>query len=278
MVRGGWWQAEAPGVTQVRGYQINNLCCLLHAHRGFKNRLHELAAKFLKAKKGGPSTLQSFVNGQLAEVWQPEMEKATHPELLMSRAEDYPADPTEASERVMPEQSRLMTIGCDAQLDRLEAELVAWRGPKGYEESWSLNYRVFKGDTRAPVVWGEFEEWMRTEWRHPLLSYPLIPVCVAIDYGGPTGNAAAAFVKRHSRERVYTIKGMDGVARIGQNWVTLNKQGLALLASDSPKFDLYGRLNVLENGPGKVHTPKCRPLKKTAEFFQRVIPGRGSAD
>jgi phage terminase large subunit GpA-like protein len=138
---------------------------------------------------------------------------------------------------------------------------------------------VFKGDTRAPLVWRELEEWMRAEWRHPLLSYPLIPVSVAIDYGGPTGNAAAAFVKRHSRERVYTIKGMGGIARIGQAWVTLNKQGLALLASDSPKFDLYSRLNVLENGPGKVHTPKCRPLSWYEGLVSEVIvqkkDGRG---
>jgi phage terminase large subunit GpA-like protein len=104
-----------------------------------------------------------------------------------------------------------------------------------------------------------------------LLEHPLISVCVAIDYGGPTGNAAAAFVKRHSRERVYAIKGMGGIARIGQAWVTLNKQGLALLASDSPKFDLYSRLNVLENGPGKVHTPKCRPLSWYEDPVSEVI-------
>jgi phage terminase large subunit GpA-like protein len=271
MVRGGWWQAEAPAVTQVRGYQISNLCCLLGAHRGFKNRLHELAAKFLKAKAGGATTLQGFINGQLAEVWQPEQTVATHPELIMARAEDYAADPTEASERIMPARSCLLTIGADCQLDRIEAELVAWRGPKGYEESWSLDYRVFKGDTRAPLVWREFEAWMRAEWRHPALSYSLVPVCVCIDYGGPTGNVAAAFVKRHSRERVYAVKGMGGVARHGQPWVTLNKEGLALLASDSPKFDLYGRLNVLENGPGKVHTPKCRPLSWYEGLTAEVI-------
>src|SRR5258708_38018945 len=170
MLRGGWWKGEVPGVRQVGGYQINSLCCHLHAHRGFKNRWHELAAKFLKAKKGGPSTLQSFVNGQLAEVWQPEMEKATHPELLMSRAEDYPADPTEASERVMPEQSRLMTIGCDAQLDRLEAEFGGLRGPQGYGGSGALHYRGFKGDTRAPGGWGEVDDMIRTQWRRTLLS------------------------------------------------------------------------------------------------------------
>ncbi len=48
-----------------------------------------------------------------------------------------------------------MTAGVDVQKDRLEVEVVAWGKSR---ESWSIDYRVFEGDTGGGEVWGKLSE------------------------------------------------------------------------------------------------------------------------
>lgn len=49
----------------------------------------------------------------------------------------------------------VLTAGVDVQKDRLEVEVVAWGKSR---ENWSIDYRVFEGDTGRGEVWGKLSE------------------------------------------------------------------------------------------------------------------------
>jgi phage terminase large subunit GpA-like protein len=50
----------------------------------------------------------------------------------------------------VPPGGLFLTAGADVQKDRIEVEITAWGRGK---ESWSVDYRVFEGDTSRPQVW-----------------------------------------------------------------------------------------------------------------------------
>ena len=50
----------------------------------------------------------------------------------------------------MPPGGLFLTAGADVQKDRIEVEITAWGRGK---ESWSVDYRVFEGDTSRAAVW-----------------------------------------------------------------------------------------------------------------------------
>ena len=50
----------------------------------------------------------------------------------------------------VPRGGLFLTAGADVQKDRIEVEIAAWGRGK---ESWSVDYRVFEGDTSRPQVW-----------------------------------------------------------------------------------------------------------------------------
>ena len=62
---------------------------------------------------------------------------------LYDRREDYRIG-------VVPRGGLFLTAGADVQKDRIEVEIAAWGRGK---ESWSVDYRVFEGDTSRPAVW-----------------------------------------------------------------------------------------------------------------------------
>ena len=57
----------------------------------------------------------------------------------------------------IPTAIRAITFGADTQDDRIECETIGW-GPG--EESWSLDYRTFFGDTELTQVWDEFDAYL----------------------------------------------------------------------------------------------------------------------
>ena len=61
----------------------------------------------------------------------------------LTRREAYPIGQ-------VPAGGLVLTAGADVQHKRIEVEVVAW-GPN--KESWSVDYRVFEGDTSRPQVW-----------------------------------------------------------------------------------------------------------------------------
>ena len=53
---------------------------------------------------------------------------------------------------LVPRGGLFLTAGADVQKDRIEVEITAWGRGK---ESWSVDYRVFEGDTSRAAGVGE---------------------------------------------------------------------------------------------------------------------------
>ena len=89
-----------------------------------------------------PTLLQVFINTVLGETW-----------TLLGEAPDWQRlyDRREACKiGTVPRGGLFLTAGADVQKDRIEVEVVAWGRGK---ESWSVDYRVFEGDTSRTAVW-----------------------------------------------------------------------------------------------------------------------------
>ncbi len=157
------WRARKP-FAGTAGYWIS------HLYSPWKT-LPEIVARFLAAKDDR-ITLKSFVNTNLAELWEEEGDTPEW-EVLLGRQEDYRygAEPAISNEEaVVPRRGLFLTAFTDVQEDRLEYEVVAWGRGK---ESWSVAYgtiRVFENGkalpTSNPAIWLELDKVLARDWKH----------------------------------------------------------------------------------------------------------------
>ena len=136
MLARGEWRAGAKGDGRTAGFHISSL----YSPVGWFS-WGDAAKQFEQAQKN-PALLQVFVNTVLGETWTllgeaPEWQK------LYDRREDYKVG-------LVPHGGLFLTAGADVQKDRIEVEIAAWGRGK---ESWSVDYRVFEGDTSRAAVW-----------------------------------------------------------------------------------------------------------------------------
>jgi len=255
MVRKGEWRAEAPGCLR-RGYHLNGLASLFRHKRGYKNRLHQMVADHLAAKRLGVETLKAWVNTFLAETWEEGGESMSH-EFLMDRREDWGDE--------LPAPVRILTCGVDIQGDRIEAEVVGWG--EG-EESWSLDHFVLIGDFNRPELQQELENYLSKKWVHPV-GIELGISCTFIDSGHKT-KAVYAFTKKLESRRVYAIKGVGGVGlpvvgRPGKRGV--ERALLFPIGVDTVKEVIYSRLKIGTKGNGFMHFPSDR----SEDWFRQLV-------
>ena len=136
MLARGEWRAGAKGDGRTAGFHISSL----YSPVGWFS-WGDAAKQFEQAQKN-PALLQVFVNTVLGETWTllgeaPEWQK------LYDRRESYKIG-------TVPPGGLFLTAGADVQKDRIEVEITAWGRGK---ESWSVDYRVFEGDTSRAAVW-----------------------------------------------------------------------------------------------------------------------------
>ncbi|MFP3033841.1 MAG: terminase gpA endonuclease subunit, partial [Wolbachia sp.] len=101
---------------------------------------------FLHAKES-EQLLKVWINTTLGETW---VDKGEVPDWkqLFNRREFFQIG-------TVPRGEVVLTAGVDVQKDRLEVEVVAWGRSR---ENWSIDYRVFEGDTGGGEVWGKLSE------------------------------------------------------------------------------------------------------------------------
>jgi phage terminase large subunit GpA-like protein len=97
--------------------------------------LSKIVKKFIDAKDS-KEMLKTFINTQLAQTWKEKGEAPPWKSLYLRR-EDYKLN-------VIPMKACVITAWADVQKDRIEVEIVAWAEKR---ESWSVDYRVYMGDT-----------------------------------------------------------------------------------------------------------------------------------
>lgn len=245
MVRRGEWRPEYPERT-LRGYHLNGLASLFRHKRGYKNRLHQMVAEHLSAKRKGKEVLRTWVNTFLAETWEDEGESVAW-EPLMQRREnwgDFPAG------------GYIITAGADIQGDRIEIEFVAWGTD---EESWSLDYVVIMGDFNRPEVQAEVDAQLERKWTHPCGVE--MPVMAAFLDSGHKAKAVYQFTKKRERRKIYACKGRGGpgiplVSRPTRQGTV--RAALFAVGTDTAKDIIYSRLASADLGPGYMHFPSDR--------------------
>lgn len=191
MLENGEWVPHRPEIKYHRGYFLNSLYSPLGWYSW-----GEIVADFLKAK-GRPSELKVFVNTVLAETWH---EKGEVPdwEAIYRRRLEY--DFNTVQKGVL-----FLTAGVDIQRNRIELEIVGWG--RDYR-SWSIDYRVLKGDTSDSEVWGQLWRILNETWEVPGSSQRIKLGMIAVDSSDQT-QIVYKQVRDTKDPRVMAVKGMD---------------------------------------------------------------------
>lgn len=246
MLPKGYWKA-AQEFNGVASFKINQI------YSPFVS-WGTMVTDFIEAQ-GNIGKVEVFTNTVLGEVWKP-VERIDY-EMLAMNVEQYDAE--------VPTGVLVLTAGVDVQKNRLECEIVGWGMGN---ESWSIGYRVFEGDTGAELsedddpdelssVWADLEEYLASSFVGPGGQVFRVQ-CAAIDSGYNT-QRVAQFCKRHERKRWFAVKGMSDPfkallskpSKTGKNPVVR----MFPIGTNAAKDEVYSSLRVTKPGPGYCHFP-----------------------
>jgi phage terminase large subunit GpA-like protein len=227
--------------------------------------VREFFAAVAKAKTGDKSELKTFVNTTLGETWEEEIQQADQHE-LMARAEPYPL-------RRCPRGVLILTAGVDTQDNRWEVTVWGWgRG----EESWTIDHMVLEGNPADERDWDRLDTYLQTRFAHE--SGQTLPIeATAIDTGGHFTHQVYNFCRTRGRRRIFAVHGSSKQGQPIKGRSSLQdvnfrgkviKAGVRLWAvgTDTAKDLLFGRLQIADSGPGRVHFSKELP----ASWFQQL--------
>ena len=255
MLEAGEWVHKYPD-REIRGYQLS----ALYSPFGMFS-WRDAVKSFLKAK-GHPLRMQAWVNTVLGLPYE---EKGEQPEwtVLKSRAEPY-------QYFTAPDGVKLITAGVDVQDDRLAVVVKGWGLA---EESWLLWHGEIYGDTSI-LIGGPWDQLDLTLMR---------------DFGGRRINLMYVDSGGHRTQEVYTycrqrsplvmaIKGAVGTGKpvlagppskqdVDWNGTKItNGVLLQNIGTDTVKTTIYGRLKLIEKGPGYYHFP----INASDEYYQQL--------
>lgn len=193
--------------------------------------------------------LRVFVNTVLGEGFSV-TGKGVASSMLEQRKETYSKDGSFQA----PRGVCIIVAGADVQLDRIEVEVVGW-GAK--EESWSIEYAVFWGDTEQDQVWQEFDFFLQKTYQHETgRTMNIAATCVD---SSNNSKKVYAFVKGKDFRRIFAIKGDDGWGRglIKRPLHAHKEYGIWLFAVyvDEMKSKVYSDLRITNPGPKYCHFP-----------------------
>lgn len=220
-------------------------------HAGFNaSKLYSLAQPLAEtvrnflAAKDDPSTLQVFVNTDLAELWD-EGGISVDPDSLLARREPYGRDD-------FPEGVLVLVAGVDVQDNRLELEIVGF-GAGG--ESWGIAYEVIHGDPAQQPVWNALEAHLLRTYRRADNRPMRIQAC-CIDSGGHHSERVYEFCKPRYARRVYPIKGDGGPGK--PIWPkrasrSRTRHTLFMVGTNAATDQIYSDLRVKTPGAGYCH-------------------------
>ena len=193
--RGGWKPQQVGGDDRVHGYHLSSL----NSPVGWLS-WGQIAKKYEEAGTDREK-LQVFQNTILGQPWT-DVGEVPDTDRLYERRETYDIG------RV-PHGGLLLVAGVDVQLKRLEVEIVAYGRQR---ISWSVDYRVFDGDTTQPKVWDDLakilDEDFETEYGGRVRVTKM-----AVDSGFNT-MAVYDFVRKMSAQRVMAVKGDSRVSSL----------------------------------------------------------------
>jgi phage terminase large subunit GpA-like protein len=258
-IKSGKYVAYAP-FNGHAGFHVNKLASPWQP-------LSELVKKWLIQSKE-PSTLKTFINTQLAETWEEKGEAPEHMRLF-ERRELYDINSC-------PEGVEFLTAGVDVQKDRFEVEIVGWGRGK---QSWSIDYRVYMGETSQENSYKVLDELLNETWE--LFDSRQIQIRVlAIDSGYNTQHVYN-WARKHVTSRVMVIKGQDNSQTIlGQPTATevshaghKIKRGIKVwpIGSSLLKQELYGFLRLPGAGDDGIYPNGYCHFPQYNEYFFKML-------
>lgn len=201
MLKRGKWVARNPG-HEVVGFHINSLYSPVgwFSWKDIASDYEDAKRELEEEKK--TEKMRTFVNTVLGKTYKEEGEKPEW-ERIYYRREPYHIG-------TVPEGGVFLTCGVDVQKDRLECEVVAWGRNK---VSWSIDYKVFAGETEKPEVWAQLETFVSTSFPSAdnKKSFPI--KMIGIDSGFNTQHVYN-FCRKFPSTRVIPLKGSDAMAQI----------------------------------------------------------------
>lgn len=252
-VKKGRWTATKP-FRGCAGFHINALAAPWESCN-----LDKLVVQWLEAQ-GNPALLQVFVNTVLAEWWEDSHFSKTVDETgLLARREEV----LELVGRpAIPAPCAVVTAGVDVQDSRFEVSVYGWgRG----EESWLIEHRFLYGDPSSEAAWLDLDQYLTQVWHRAAGGVDFIRG-IAVDTGGHFTNATYDFCGPRfrratadgGRQFVFAVKGMAGSGEIWPRAASkaTTKVPLWPIRVDAGKEQIYGRLGIVEPGPGYIHLPK----------------------
>ncbi|MEM9910285.1 MAG: terminase gpA endonuclease subunit [Pseudomonadota bacterium] len=224
MVRAGRWRATKSEVEGHHGYRINSLVSLLPNASWPK-----LAAEFIEAKRGGPTTLKVFVNTVLGEPWRADGED------LDPAAFTRLKRPMSATE--LPEDVVALTSGVDCQSDRLEVSLIGWTVGNHLRV---LEHQIIWGGPLEPQTWIDLESHLSRQCFHPLGG--VLRLNAAIVDSGNWADQIYDFCRPRTSRRIIAGKGLSGFNRPALAWGQSRKTRLAQIGVDALKLQVHERI------------------------------------
>ena len=221
----------------------------------------EIVREFLDAKKD-KLKLKSFYNEVCAKTWEEDYTTVEANELIQRR-ERYEAE--------VPAPVLVLTAGVDTQDDRLECEVVGWCGN---EESYSIDYKIFHGNTQKREVWNRLDEYLRKDFHHENGIMKIY--ATAIDSGGHSTKAVYDFCRSRFSQRVFAIKGSSKIdTAIAPRKVTITKKNrdrVYIVGVNMAKDVIYSHITTDTPGAGYMHFPTKEIYN--AEYFAQLTAER----
>lgn len=200
MIKAGRWIATAL-FKGVRGFWLNGMNTLFGAHKGYRGRLHQFVAEFLKAKDGGGQTMKVWINTFLAETFEEDASKI-NASALAEHGEEYTPDS-------LPPEILIVTGAVDVQRNRLEVEFKGWASD---EESFGIQKVILNGDTERDPVWKLLDEQLRRKFmREDGIEMKIARVFIDMGF---RSHRVLAFCSSRVHRGVYPCRGIN---RVGVN-------------------------------------------------------------
>lgn len=259
-VLAGEWRATAP-FKGIRGYWLNGLNTTFAPKKGYKSKMHQMAAEFYEAYATGEAALITWKNTFLCEAHEEIAEKIEIAPLL-ERCEHYSPD-------TLPEEVLLVACIVDVQGDRLEYEVI---GMGESEETWGVEYGKLIGNPEKDNVWNDLKGVLNKTYKRKD-GVELKIECVAIDHRHK-GSMVRKFIKTCGRPRVYAVYGIGSNSK--QSILVIphhNKHYRMFLYSvntDAAKDTIFARIKLKDHGPRFMHYPVGYGYEADSKYFEQL--------
>lgn len=230
---------------------------------------NEIANQYEKAQKD-PAKMVAFTNMVLGESFE-ESGESPDWEAIYNKSRMESNKPN-----VIPANVCFLTVGVDVQKDRLELEIVGWCADK---QSYSIDYRVFLGNTTLPDVWEQLKDevidgsWTRED------GIELQALKIAIDSGYNT-TEVHTFCRKFTGNKVIPTKGQDslGLPVAPPRQIDFNKNGKKIgklkqwnIGVSLLKGELYQWLKLEPKEDGVYPPCYCHFPQYDRPYFQGIV-------